>query len=150
MQKLCRPVIKEDLDNKIKALLLSISNFQMRGTNLTPFAAEKYEEYDKYLTKHNLIDFNQIIVLCNKLFTENKDVLSEYQHLFPAILVDEFQDTDPLQYEIIKMLAEKENNIFVVADDDQSIYSWRGANPENIKQYIQDFEISEIDFLDIN
>jgi len=150
MQKLCTHVIKEDIDNKIKALLLSIANFQMKGNKLASFTAEKYEEYKRYLTKHNLIDFNQIIVLCNDLFKENKDILSEYQHLYPAILVDEFQDTDPVQYEIIKMLAENEKNIFVVADDDQSIYSWRGANPENIKQYIKDFNIAEINFLDIN
>jgi len=150
MRKLCSPVIKNDLENKVKALLLSISNYQMKASELAPFAAEKYQEYKKHLSKHNLIDFNQIIVLSNQLFTDNKDILSEYQHLYPAILVDEFQDTDPMQYDIIKKLAENEKNIFVVADDDQSIYSWRGANPENIKQYIKDFKISEIDFLDIN
>jgi ATP-dependent DNA helicase UvrD/PcrA len=150
MKKLCSPVIKNELENKVKALLLSISNYQMKGNELAPFAAEKNEEYNKYLIKHNLIDFNQIIVLCNTLFNEHKDILSEYQHLFQAILVDEFQDTDPVQYDIIKMIAENEKNIFVVADDDQSIYSWRGANPENIRKYIDDFDISEIDFLDIN
>jgi DNA helicase II / ATP-dependent DNA helicase PcrA len=150
MTKLCSPVIRDDLNNKVKALLLSISNFQMRSKDLTPFGKEKYNEYNSYLLKHKLIDFNQIIVFCHHLFEENKDILSEYQHLFPAILVDEFQDTDPVQYEIIKMLAAKEKNIFVVADDDQSIYAWRGANPENIKKYIEDFEISDIDLLDIN
>ena len=150
MKKLCSPVVKDDLDNKVKALLLSVSNFQMRGKDLSPFGREKYNEYSTYLLKHKLIDFNQIIVFCNNLFKEHKDILAEYQHLFPSILVDEFQDTDPVQYEIIKMLAVKEKNIFVVADDDQSIYAWRGANPENIKKYIEDFDISEIDFLDIN
>jgi superfamily I DNA/RNA helicase len=150
MKKLCSQFIKDDLDNKVKTLLLSISNYQMKGSDLSPFAAEKYEEYSKYLKKNKLIDFNQIIVLCNRLFKRYKEILSEYQHLFPAILVDEFQDTDPVQYEIVKMLVEKEKNIFVVADDDQSIYSWRGANPENIKKYIKDFNISVIDYLDIN
>lgn len=150
MKKLCSPVIKDDLDNKVKALLLSISNFQMNGKELKLFAKEKYHEYNKYLLKHKIIDFNQIIVYCHSLFNEHKDVLSEYQHLYPAILIDEFQDTDPMQYDIIKMLAEKNRNIFVVADDDQSIYSWRGANPENIKKYIEDFNIKDIDFLDIN
>ena len=150
MTKLCSPIIRDDLDNKVKALLLSISNFQMRGKDLPPFGRDKYNEYSSYLLKHKLIDFNQIIVFCNNLFKEQKDILSEYQHLYPAILVDEFQDTDPVQYEIIKMLAAKEKNIFVVADDDQSIYAWRGANPENIKKYIEDFQISDIDFLDIN
>lgn len=150
LRKLCSPVIKDDIENKIKALLLSFSNFQMHGKKLSSFAAEQYQEYKKYLFKHNLIDFDQILVLCRQIFIEYKDILSEYQHLYQTILVDEFQDTDPVQYEIIKMLAEKEKNIFVVADDDQSIYSWRGANPENIKQYIKDFEIGEIDFLDTN
>ena len=71
-------------------------------------------------------------------------------YLFTAILVDEFQDTDPLQYEILKLLSEKHQNIFVVADDDQSIYSWRGANPENIKNFMADFSIEKPIFLEIN
>jgi superfamily I DNA/RNA helicase len=150
VKSLCAPYIRENLETKASAILLSFSNHIMKDKTLPQFAKERYEEYRKHLKKHNLIDFDQIILFTRNLLRDNQDVRSEYQFLFQAILVDEFQDTDPLQYEIIKMLAEKHRHIFVVADDDQSIYSWRGANPENIKKYIEDFSLKQPIFLDIN
>lgn len=150
VKKLCAPYIKENLDLKVKGILLSFSNSAMRGKNLSGFAEERYREYQNHLHRHNLIDFDQIVSFCLKLLQENRDVCEEYGYLFTAILVDEFQDTDPLQYEILKLLSEKHRNIFVVADDDQSIYSWRGASPENIKKFINDFSIEKPVFLEIN
>lgn len=150
LRNLCAPVIRDNLENKVKGILLSFSQKHMRGKKLPPFAREKYIEYQNHLKKHQLMDFDQIIINCKILFKQNPDILSEYQYLYPAILVDEFQDTDPIQYEIIKLLASKEKNIFIVADDDQSIYSWRGANPENIRSYIKDFKVEKIRFLDTN
>jgi DNA polymerase III epsilon subunit family exonuclease len=150
VKKLCAPYIKENLDLKVKGILLSFSNYAVRGNKMTDFATERYHEYLNHLHIHNLIDFDQIILFCLKLLKENQEICEEYSHLYPAILVDEFQDTDPLQYEIIKMLSQKNRNIFVVADDDQSIYSWRGANPENIKNFIEDFSIEKPVFLEIN
>jgi len=150
VKRLCMPYIDENLDLKVKGILLSFSNFAMRGKKLSDFAEERYREYQNHLHRHNLIDFNQIISFCLKLLQENRDVCEEYSYLHTAILVDEFQDTDPLQYEILKLLSEKHRNIFVVADDDQSIYSWRGANPENIKKFMHDFSIAKPVFLDIN
>jgi DNA helicase-2/ATP-dependent DNA helicase PcrA len=150
VKKLCAPYIEENLDLKVKGILLAFSNFAIRGTNISVFAKERYNEYLNHLHIHNLIDFDQIILFCLKLLKENQDVCDEYGYLYPAILVDEFQDTDPLQYEILKLLSQKNNNIFVVADDDQSIYSWRGANPENIKNFIGDYSIDAPVFLEIN
>jgi len=150
LKNLLTPVIRDNLDNKVKGLLLSFSQFLMKEKKLPDFAGEKFKEYESHLKKHQIIDFDQIIVNCRNLLMNNPDILAEYQFLYPAILVDEFQDTDPIQYKIIKMLALKEKNIFVVADDDQSIYSWRGANPENINNYIKDFKIDHVNFLDIN
>ncbi len=147
---LCAPYIKENLELKVKGILLSISNYIIRGKSLSSFAGDRFDEYQHHLKKHSLIDFDQIVRYCQVLLTENDDVCEEYRHLYPAILVDEFQDTDPVQYDIIKMLAQKNKNIFVVADDDQSIYTWRGANPENIKKYMTDFSITDPVFLQIN
>jgi len=149
-QKICRPYIEENLDLKVKGILLSFSNYIIRGKKISNFAEERFREYQNHLHRHNLIDFDQIISLCLTLLEENRDICEEYSYLYPAILVDEFQDTDPLQYKILKLLVEKHQNIFVVADDDQSIYSWRGANPENIRNFIQDFNIDRPVFLEIN
>jgi len=148
--RLCNPYIKENIDVKVQAILLSFSNYRSQGKALSGFARERFIEYENHLKKHNLIDFDQIIGYCHKLLTDQSDICNEYRHLFPAILVDEFQDSDPLQYDIVRMLSEEGKNIFVVADDDQSIYSWRGANPENIKQFVMDFNIERPVYLDIN
>ena len=150
VKKLCAPYITENLDLKVKGILLSFSNYIVRNAPLSKFAQERYKEYTNHLYQHNLVDFDQIIQFCLKLLIENQDVSDEYGYLYPAILVDEFQDTDPLQYEILKILSQNSKNLFVVADDDQSIYSWRGANPENIKKFMDDFAIGKPVFLEIN
>ncbi len=148
--KLCSPYIKENIDLKVKGILLSFSNHFINNKPLSVFAAERFAEYKDHLKEHHLIDFDQILHFCRLLLLNNKDVLDEYRYLYPAILVDEFQDTDPVQYEIIRLLAEKSRNIFVVADDDQSIYSWRGADPENIRKFIEDFAIADPIILEEN
>lgn len=150
MKNLCDPYIKENLEGKVNGLLLAFSNHVMKGKELSPFARERYSEYMCHLNKHHLIDFDQILVLARKLFLEHPDILEQYQFLFPAILVDEFQDTDPVQYDILYLLSRENKNIFVVADDDQSIYSWRGANPENIKRFMEEFNIQRPLFLETN
>jgi DNA polymerase III epsilon subunit family exonuclease len=148
--RLCTPYIRENVELKAKGILLSFSNYISSGRPLSNFARERWDEYLNHLKKHQMIDFDQIILYCRKLLEEKSDVCDEYRHLYPAILIDEFQDTDPQQYEIIRLLAEKNKNLFVVADDDQSIYSWRGASPENIKRLIEDFSVTHPVFLEIN
>ncbi len=139
-----------DPQKKSKGILLAISNHRLKNKELPGFSASVFYEYQKHLDKHNLIDYDQILLLTRDLFEKNQDILQEYRFLFQAILIDEFQDTDPIQYQIVKLLAEKHRNIFVVADDDQSIYAWRGANPENIRRFIKDFRIEKIHFLEKN
>ncbi|MHB2154238.1 UvrD-helicase domain-containing protein [Calditrichota bacterium GD2] len=139
-----------DVHQKARAVQLAISNHRLKDKALPPFSSSVFQEYQRHLQRHHLIDYDQILLLTLELFENHKDVLDQYRFLYQAILVDEFQDTDKIQYRILKMLAEKHRNIFVVADDDQSIYSWRGANPENIRQFIQDFRIDEIHFLEKN
>ena len=79
VKKLCAPYIDENLDLKVRGILLSFSNFAMRGKKLSGFANERYREYQNHLHKHNLIDFDQIISFCLKLLKENSDVCEEYQ-----------------------------------------------------------------------
>ncbi len=135
---------------KARGVLLAFSNHLLKGRPLPAFSARLFTAYNQHLQHHGLIDYNQILTKTLDLFQSNPDVLDQYRFMNEAILVDEFQDTDPVQYEIVRLLAEKHRNIFVVADDDQSIYAWRGAQPENIRKYMDDFLIEEPVFLDVN
>lgn len=98
-----------------------------------------FEEYQKFLKDNNLVDFQDLLVLVLKLFRSHPDVLKKYQTLFKYILVDEFQDTNDLQYEIVHLLAMEHKNLFIVGDEDQSIYAFRGANIQNIRKFMRDF-----------
>ncbi len=104
-----------------------------------------YEEYNELLKLYNSVDFDDLIVLPIKLFKKHPQVLEKYRKRYRYIMVDEFQDTSKVQYDLVYLLAEESRNICVVGDDDQSIYSWRGANYENIVQFEKDFpEVKEI------
>ncbi len=109
-----------------------------------------YQEYDKRLRRANLIDFDDMLLMCYELLTQRKDILSLWQNKFRYILVDEFQDINLVQYEIIKLLAAPHNNLFIVGDDDQSIYRFRGAKPEIMLGFPTDFPGSEKLILDTN
>lgn len=98
------------------------------------------KEYDRYLREQGLIDFDDMILRCLELLSSNKKCLDRYQKLFSYLLVDEFQDINPPQYEILKLLAHPQNNLFVVGDDDQAIYGFRGATPGIMQLFSQDFE----------
>lgn len=104
-----------------------------------------YNSYQEHLFLYNAVDFDDLINLPIKIFTDFPDVLRSYQEQFKYIMVDEFQDTSLKQYEFIKMLGSRYRNLCVVGDDDQSIYSWRGANYQNIVNFETDFpELTEI------
>ncbi len=98
-------------------------------------------EYDSYLLEQKMLDFDDMIIQCLGLLSENPAVCRKYQKMFSYILVDEFQDINNPQYEILKLLALPENNLFVVGDDDQGIYGFRGAEPEIMKRFAGDFFI---------
>jgi len=100
---------------------------------------ELYKEYQSHLHAYNSVDFDDLIVLPSVLFRDHPEVLEEYRERFEYIMVDEFQDTSLSQYELVRALAEKHRNLCVVGDDDQSIYSWRGANYENLINFERDF-----------
>lgn len=97
------------------------------------------EEYTAKMAENNAMDFDDLLYYVHKLFSRFPEILDKYRERFKYILIDEFQDTNKVQYQIFKMLGEKYRNIFVVGDDDQSIYSWRGADAYNLKKFEHDF-----------
>ncbi len=112
--------------------------------------ANVYPIYQKILEKNNSLDFDDLLMETIKLFKENPEILSRYQKLFKYILIDEYQDTNTAQYQISNMLASKHSNIFVVGDDWQSIYSWRGANYKNILNFKKDYPKAKVIKLEEN
>ncbi len=101
--------------------------------------SELYEAYETTLKKNNAMDFDDLLLNTVRLFDRNEDVLLQYQRRFRYIMVDEYQDTNHIQYRFVKMLAEESKNICVVGDDDQCIYQWRGADIRNILDFEKDF-----------
>ncbi len=99
-----------------------------------------YYRYIKILEKNNSLDFDDLLDKPLKLFLDNRDILEKYQEKYQYILVDEYQDTNKLQYELIKELSNKYRNVFVVGDINQSIYAFRGANYKNILNFEKDFK----------
>lgn len=109
-----------------------------------------YKDYEEFLKKHRLIDFDDMLTLTYELFKERPDILQAWQRKYQYILVDEFQDINQIQYDIVRMLAAPENNLFMVGDDDQSIYRFRGSKPEIMLHVPKDYpDVKQIE-LDIN
>jgi len=109
-----------------------------------------YTLYQRRLVQSGAVDFSDLLALTVQLFTEHDDVLERYRDWFRHLLVDEFQDTDTQQYELVKLLARPRNNLCVVGDDDQSIYSFRGARVENIRGFASDFPDAKVVRLEEN
>jgi len=101
--------------------------------------AKAYHLYQRRLASANAMDFDDLLVYAERLLREHPDVREFYQDRFRYILVDEYQDTNHAQYEIVRRLAERDRNLMVVGDDDQSIYSWRGADIRNILEFERDY-----------
>jgi len=98
-----------------------------------------YKTYQDVCARSGLVDFAELLLRTHELFRDQKDVLFHYQQRFRHVLVDEFQDTNALQYSWLRLLVGKQGSLFAVGDDDQSIYSWRGARVENMQQFNRDF-----------
>lgn len=98
-----------------------------------------YQAYESKLAASNLIDFDDMLVLCLELLTQRPDILTLWQNKFQYILIDEFQDINKVQYDVIRLLAGQLNNLFIVGDDDQAIYRFRGAKPEIMLNFEKDY-----------
>ena len=110
--------------------------------------AEVYEEYEKQLKANNALDFDDLLIKTVQLFQTQADVLEYYQERFRYIMVDEYQDTNTVQFELVRLLASKYRNFCVVGDDDQSIYKFRGANIKiilNFEQYFEDAKVIKLE-----
>jgi DNA helicase-2/ATP-dependent DNA helicase PcrA len=98
-----------------------------------------YQAYEEMCQRSGVIDFADLLLKVHRLWTTRPDVLAHYQQRFRIILVDEFQDTNAIQYAWVRLLSGPDNTVMIVGDDDQSIYGWRGAKIENIQKFCQDF-----------
>ncbi|MEX0961463.1 MAG: UvrD-helicase domain-containing protein [Simkaniaceae bacterium] len=114
------------------------------------FFIDAYLLYQQKLKEYNAVDFDDLLFLPVKLFKKHEEVLKRYQKKWQFLLIDEYQDTNQAQYTLAKLLTDAHKNIFVVGDPDQSIYSWRGANIENILNFERDFEGAKVITLDQN
>lgn len=112
--------------------------------------ADIYAMYQNRLKENNALDFDDLIFKTVELFNKRPDILDKYQERFKYIMVDEYQDTNGAQYQLIKLLASKYNNLCVVGDDDQSIYGWRGADIKNILDFEKDFKNTTVIKLEQN
>ena len=122
----------------IKGEMMSLSYYHSNNCSDELFA-QIYEGYEKRLREENLIDFDDMLVFCYELLKEREDIRTLWQNKFQHILIDEFQDINKVQYEIIRMLAGKGDHLFIVGDDDQSIYRFRGARPEIMLGFEEDY-----------
>ena len=109
-----------------------------------------FQMYKQEMNRNKLIDFDDMVLLCRNLLAERPDTLKLWQQRFQYILVDEFQDICPLQYEVVRMLAKPQDNLFIVGDDDQSIYGFRGSKPEIMLNFTKEYPKAEQVLLDVN
>ena len=162
MKDVCKLLQVDTKIYKERALLSAISHakdelitpeefrIQAEGDYSRRKIAEVYEEYEKQLKANNALDFDDLLVKTVQLFQTQKDVLEYYQERFRYIMVDEYQDTNTVQFELIHLLALKYRNLCVVGDDDQSIYKFRGANIRNILDFESVYPEAEVIRLEQN
>ncbi|KAA3659223.1 MAG: ATP-dependent DNA helicase PcrA, partial [Calditrichaeota bacterium] len=135
-----KPVAVHHLISNAKNAFVGPQKYaQMAASELEQATAEVYKRYLKFLRENNALDFDDLLMMPVVLFQEFPEVLERYTHQFKYLLVDEFQDTNRAQFEYIKLLAGQNKNVFVVGDDDQSIYRWRGADLRNILDFNKTF-----------
>ena len=142
-------LISRAKDDGITPQMLSSSATQS-GLDYKMRAADIYQKYEQKLKEAGALDFGDLLVKTLQLLKEHEDVREYYQQFFQYILVDEYQDTNHMQYLITRLLAEKHRKLCVVGDPDQSIYSWRGANIRNILEFEKDFKDAKIITLEQN
>lgn len=149
----------EDETEFLTAILGEISEVKNTGIEIAHYYSKNcaetvfrriFNEYQEYLYRHGKIDFDDMLVYTKELFLERKDILSAWQKKYPYILIDEFQDINKIQYDVVKLLAGDSQNLFAVGDDDQSIYRFRGAKPEIMLHFKEDFKEAETVLLDTN
>jgi len=149
----------DDSTDTLQRLLSEISTVKNNG--ITPQEVKSttvsqaefeyiFQIYKQEMNRRKLIDFDDMVLLCRDLLVSRPDTLAMWQEHFQYILVDEFQDICPLQYEVVRLLAKPQDNLFIVGDDDQSIYGFRGSKPEIMLNFPKDYPETEQVLLDVN
>lgn len=136
--------IQPDVTASLLSQISRRKNGQELDTDETAFLGQEtfetiYKEYRDCLRRNRKLDFDDMVLLCGALFTERPDILDLWQKRVRFLLIDEVQDINAMQYRVVKMLAAPENNLFIVGDDDQSIYGFRGAKPDFIIGFEKDY-----------
>lgn len=149
----------EDENDFINGVLAEISEVKNDRISLEHYYAKNcseetfqaiYQEYEKWMRRNDLIDFDDMLSMTYELLYARRDILKLWQEKYQYILIDEFQDINKIQYETIRLLAKPENNLFIVGDDDQSIYRFRGARPEIMLGFERDYPGAVRILLDTN
>ena len=152
------PALCEDAET-LQRILSEISAVKNSGQQPEDYASTAlpqtvfewvFRQYKQEMNRLRRIDFDDMVLLCRDLLRERPDTLRMWQERFQYILIDEFQDICPLQYEVVCLLAEPQNNLFIVGDDDQSIYGFRGARPELMMNFQKDYPEAEQVLLNVN
>lgn len=149
----------EDEADFITSVLAEISMIKNSGIQMEHYYATScgeevfrklFELYHQFLRNNHLIDFDDMLIFTKELFEQRPDILAGWQKRYPYILIDEFQDINQVQYEVVRMLSKNSKNIFIVGDDDQSIYHFRGSRPEIMMHVEKDFQQIEKVYLSTN
>lgn len=135
--------------SRVKSDLIALDYFHSSNCSDEIFR-KIYESYENQLQRENKLDFDDMLVFTYELLKERQDILQMWQKKYSYILIDEFQDVNKIQYEIIKMISKPADNLFIVGDDDQSIYRFRGASPEIMLGFLRDYPAAKQIILDIN
>ncbi len=134
------PLIASEISRYKNSLLTPSEAYAQAELENYKAIAKIYEQYEAHLHENNLVDFDDLLALTYKLLYENEDLAKETSEKYQYIMIDEYQDTNELQFRLLKKLCTSHNNLCVVGDDDQSIYGWRGANIRNIIEFDKDFD----------
>jgi DNA helicase-2/ATP-dependent DNA helicase PcrA len=146
-----RPKSIANFISSAKNELISPENFSLHyGGFIEDIVAGIYPEYQKQLKAQNSVDFGDLLYLTVKMLIDNVKILESYQDRYRYIMIDEYQDTNTVQYKFARLLSDKYKNICVVGDDDQGIYAWRGADIKNIQSFEEDFQGVEVVKLEQN
>ena len=145
--------ILKSFEKDIPSSLLVSEISKYKNSLITPFEAKSsaqlklyqdiadiYLQYEEYIEKNNLVDFDDLLLLPYRILKNNEQLAKEISQKYQYVMVDEYQDTNELQYRLLRLLCSSHNNLCVVGDDDQSIYGWRGATIKNILNFSEHFE----------
>lgn len=158
---LLREIVGQEEEERdiLQELIEEIGSVKNNGRRIEDYESHRHEteqfreiycRYEREKERHKKIDFEDMLLLCRDLFIRRPDVLKKWQQKFRYILVDEFQDINQVQYDVLKMLAAPEDNLFAVGDDDQSVYGFRGARPGIMQEFMKDYPEAEQILLNVN